>query len=239
MTNARHSLDETTVERDAERERSSRLAREKEQLGNGATPQELDDLRRARVQATMRGHLLRSLEDRLRDLVQARSADVSVRKGRMVVRFGDALLFDAATGALAPAGQAALRSLAAILREIPDRDFLVVGHTDNQALRGRTNWDATAAHAIAVVRFLQGEGVDPRRLQAGAASEFDALAPNDSAEQRALNRRVEVVLLPTAAELPAIAPPPPGVAPPPTIAPAPAPAPPAAATPPRPAPLLR
>src|SRR5207253_1354703 len=97
--------------------------------------------RRARVQATARGQLFKSLEERLRDLVQTRLVDVGSRRGRMVVRISDTLLFDPTTNTLSPAGQSALRQLATLLREIPDRDFLVVGHTDNQPVRGRSNWD--------------------------------------------------------------------------------------------------
>jgi hypothetical protein len=54
------------------------------------------------------------------------------------------------------------------------------------------------------VRFLQAEGVDPRHLAAAGYSEFDALGDNDDADERARNRRIEIVVMPRIDELPAI-----------------------------------
>ena len=217
----RKGLDEASARREEYRERAERLEREKEQLGNGATPQELEELRRARVQSTSRSQLFHTLEERLHELAQTRLCEVTVRRGRMVVSLADQLLFDPASGALSPTGQQALRQVAAALREIPDRDFLVIGHTDNQPVRGRSNWDVSTAHAVALVRFFQGEGVDPRHLAAAGASEFDGRVPNEAPDLRAHNRRVEVWVMPTVNELPSVTPPP--VATPEAAAPAPAP----------------
>ena len=172
-----------------------------------ATEHEMEALRRAHAQAEQRNELYRTLVARLRDAIGAGTLAVEVRKGKMLVKLGDAILFDPGQAALKPDGQRALRQVAQALKEIPDRDFLVAGHTDNRPIKNSpfaSNWDLSTARAVTVVRFLQGEGVDPRRLAAAGYSEFDALADNDTEAGRALNRRIEVVVMPRIDELPQI-----------------------------------
>ena len=172
-----------------------------------ATEHEMEALRRAHAQAEQRNELYRTLVARLRDAIGAGTLAVEVRKGKMLVKLGDAILFDPGQALLKPDGQRALRQVAQALKEIPDRDFLVAGHTDNRPIKSSpfaSNWDLSTARAVTVVRFLQGEGVDPRRLAAAGYSEFDALAENDTPENRALNRRIEVVVMPRIDELPQI-----------------------------------
>jgi chemotaxis protein MotB len=204
-----------------------------------ATEHEMEALRRAHAQAEQRNELYRTLVARLRDAIGAGTLAVEVRKGKMLVKLGDAILFDPGQAALKPDGQRALRQVAQALKEIPDRDFLVAGHTDNRPIKNSpfaSNWDLSTARAVTVVRFLQGEGVDPRRLAAAGYSEFDALADNDTEAGRALNRRIEVVVMPRIDELPQIdisEPQPTTTSPPPP--PAAAPAAPATSSPPPPA----
>jgi chemotaxis protein MotB len=172
-----------------------------------ATQNEMDSLRRVHAQAEQRNELYRTLVARLRDAIGAGTLAVEVRKGKMLVKLGDAILFDPGQAVLKSDGQRALRQVAQALKEIPDRDFLVAGHTDNRPIKNSpyaSNWDLSTARAVTVVRFLQGEGVDPRRLAAAGYSEFDALADNDTPDSRALNRRIEVVVLPRIDELPQI-----------------------------------
>ncbi|MGZ3428983.1 MAG: OmpA/MotB family protein, partial [Polyangia bacterium] len=172
-----------------------------------ATQHEMDALRRAHAQAEQRNELYRTLVARLRDAIGAGTLAVEVRKGKMLVKLGDAILFDPGQATLKSDGQRALRQVAQALKEIAERDFLVAGHTDNRPIKNSpyaSNWELSTARAVTVVRFLQSEGVDPRRLAAAGYSEFDALADNDTADSRALNRRIEVVVMPRIDELPQI-----------------------------------
>ena len=66
------------------------------------------------------------------------------------------------------------------------------------------NWELSTARAVAVVRFLQAEGVDPRHLGAAGFSEFDPVAQNDTDVERAMNRRMEIEIRPLPEELPPI-----------------------------------
>jgi chemotaxis protein MotB len=195
-----------------------------------ATEKQLEELKEARRLSEQRSELFRSLTERLRA-----PATVELRKGKMTVRVPSALLFEAGRAELKPEGQAALRVVAAALKDVPDRDFLVGAHTDALSVKGgtfRSNWELSSARAVSVVRFLQQEGVSPSRLAAAGYSEFDprVVAPA-TPEERAANDRVEVVLMPSLEELP----PPPSVNETQRIVvPAPAPR----ATPPQPQPAL-
>ncbi|MFI5290915.1 MAG: OmpA family protein, partial [Polyangia bacterium] len=109
-----------------------------------ATETQLDELRRARAQAEQRSDLYRSLVSRLKEMIDAKTLAVEIRKGKMLVKLGDAVLFDPGKADLKPTGESALRTVAAALREIPDRDFVIAGHTDNLPIKSspyRSNWE--------------------------------------------------------------------------------------------------
>ena len=148
-----------------------------------ATEKQLEELHRARDRAEQRSEVYRNLLTRLKSMIEANTIAVEIRKGKMLVKLGDQILFDPGKTELKADGQAALRQIAAALKEIPDRDFLVAGHTDNVPIKNspyRSNWDLSAARAVTVVRYLQAEGVDPTHLAAAGYSEFDRLVENDS-----------------------------------------------------------
>jgi len=124
-----------------------------------ATEREMEALRRAHAQSEQRSELYRALVARLRDAIGAGTLAVEVRKGKMLVKLGDAILFDPGQSALKTDGQKALRQVAQALKEIPDRDFVVAGHTDNRPIKNSpyaSNWELSTARAVTVVRFLQG-----------------------------------------------------------------------------------
>ena len=71
------------------------------------------------------------------------------------------------------------------------------GHTDARPIGGgrfASNWDLSAARAIAVVQYLIGKGIPPQRLMAAGFGEFQPIEPGDSPEALARNRRIEVRL---------------------------------------------
>ncbi|MCU1281306.1 MAG: OmpA/MotB domain protein [bacterium] len=201
--------DQLRKEREERDDDIARLRADAAKLANNlqATQHEMDALRRAHAQAEQRNELYRTLVTRLRDAIGAGTLAVEVRKGKMLVKLGDTILFDPGQATLKSDGQRALRQVAQALKEIAERDFLVAGHTDNRPIKNSpyaSNWELSTARAVTVVRFLQSEGVDPRRLAAAGYSEFDALADNETSESRALNRRIEVVVMPRIDELPQI-----------------------------------
>lgn len=172
-----------------------------------ANRQELNELRRAREQTEERLRVYRDLASQLAGMIEAGQLSVSIREGRMVINLADDILFDSGRTEIKDAGQQALEELAAVLDGLPDRNFLVAGHTDNVPIRSArfdSNWELSTARAVTVVEFLQEKGVSPSNLAAAGYGEFDPIADNDDREARALNRRIEIILMPNIEELPAV-----------------------------------
>ena len=84
----------------------------------------------------------------------------------------------------------------------PLAEFMVEGHTDSKQLLGsdnkmEDNWDLSVKRATTIVRLLQEKyGIDPKRMTAAGRGEYVPLAENNSAENRAANRRTRIVILP-------------------------------------------
>ncbi len=108
------------------------------------------------------------------------------------------LLFASGRADLRPDAVRVLRSVANVLRDLPN-PVRVEGYTDDVPPSGTgypTNWDLSGARAVAVVRYLtEIEGLQPGRFSAEAFSQYRPVAPNDSARDRAKNRRSEIVIL--------------------------------------------
>jgi chemotaxis protein MotB len=116
---------------------------------------------------------------------------------RLVIRMKSAILFAEGQAALTPAAERVLAGLAPLLARAPSR-LRVEGHTDDLRIRSAqfpSNWELSTARAISVVRYLEEHGIAHDRLSVAGYGEFHPLAPNDDAERRAANRRVEIVVL--------------------------------------------
>ncbi len=135
----------------------------------------------------------------LRGQIDAGRVELTELRGKMTVKMKDKILFSSGSAALGKDGKEALAAVATVLRDVGGKVIRVEGHTDDVPLgRGpfATNWDLSAARALAVVRFLQASGVDPVRLAAAGYGEFQPIAANDTPEGRSQNRRIEIVLAP-------------------------------------------
>ncbi len=172
-----------------------------------ATNSQLEDLGRQKAAAEARAATYKSLTDRLRSMIDAGKLSVKIRKGRMLISLPNDVLFDSGSAVLKKAGQDAIAQVAQALAGIPDRQFLVAGHTDDRPIRSArfpSNWELSTERAVVVTRFLIGKGMKPESLGAVGYGEFDPLVPNDSEEHRAQNRRIEIQLQPNLAELPSM-----------------------------------
>ena len=135
----------------------------------------------------------------LRGEIQSGRVELSELRGRMTVKMKDKVLFPSGSALLNADGKKSLQQIAAALQALKGKVVRVEGHTDNVPTRGgpfATNWELSTARALAVVRFLQESGVDPGRLGAAGYGEYQPIAPNDTPESRAQNRRIEIVLAP-------------------------------------------
>jgi chemotaxis protein MotB len=99
-------------------------------------------------------------------------------------------------------GLAVLKRVVEISKKVKDKNIRIEGHTDNVKITSRlakvypTNWELSAARAINVLKYLQQQGIDPKILSATAFGEYQPLADNSTAEGRAKNRRIAIILLP-------------------------------------------
>lgn len=172
-----------------------------------ATNAQLDELGKQKAAAEARAATYKSLTDRLRSMIDAGKLSVKIRKGRMLISLPNDVLFDSGSAVLKRAGQDAVAQVAQALAGIPDRQFLVAGHTDDRPIRSTrfpSNWELSTERAVVVTRFLISKGMHPESLGAVGYGEFDPLVANDSDEHRAQNRRIEIQLQPNLGELPSM-----------------------------------
>jgi len=163
--------------------------------------QEVAKLDKAQVEKIIQAQ--RRLENGLGPLLQENKVGIKREKQRLVLQLSNKILFDSGSAALKSAGLEVLRTVGNIIKSrITTLDVQIGGHTDNVPIVSRhgplsSNWGLSAARAVNVVRFLEKEvGLDPGRLQAVGYGEHRPIAANDTKEGRALNRRIEIVLVP-------------------------------------------
>jgi chemotaxis protein MotB len=169
---------------------------------------QLEEAKRAVQEAHERGRLLEDLRAKFKRMIDAGHLKVTTRHGRAVLQLHNDVLFDPGEADVKPAGKQALIEVAATLRNVGGRRFQVAGHTDAEPLTPATkkkypsNWELSAARAIAVVKLLVESGVAPGELSAAGYGPYDPLASNASADGQAKNRRIEITLVPYVAQLP-------------------------------------
>ncbi len=167
--------------------------------------QALKELRERKARAEARLQTFRSMLERFQKMIASGKLRVRIVRGRMVVELAESILFDSGRANLKEAGEVALAEVAAVLKTIPGRNFQIAGHTDNIPIRSRrfpSNWELSTARAVNVTRFLAEQGMPRERLSAAGYAETQPVASNDTPEQRAQNRRIEIVLMPNLEELP-------------------------------------
>lgn len=209
-------LDETTVLNASLRKELERLGKDVDQLlsAKGALASSLDqararldELRRAQAAAESRAALFRDVALRLKRMLDAGDLQIVLRSGRMVLVLPNDVLFDSGKAELKPHGKNTLSAVAEVLATLDKRRFQVAGHTDDQPIRYSgfpSNWELSTARALAVVNLLTKSGMRPETLSAAGYGQFDPVQPNDTAENKAMNRRTEITLQPNIDELVAL-----------------------------------
>ncbi len=143
------------------------------------------------------------LVEGLKGEIEAGEVQIRRMKDRLSVNLVEKILFDSGKADLKPTGVKILRKVGAELAKIEGKRIQIEGHTDNVPIGGRlkekfpTNWELSASRAIAVVRILETDvGMDPTLLSAAGYGEHQPVVSNKTAEGKAANRRIEIVLLP-------------------------------------------
>jgi chemotaxis protein MotB len=126
--------------------------------------------------------------------------NIKVDKGVVFIDISDKLLFKSGKYDITDRAKEVLGKVALVLKNQPDLEFMVEGHTDSIPYKRPPlldNWDLSVKRATAVVRVLQNEyGLSPYHITAAGRSEYQPVATNATEEGRALNRRTRIVILP-------------------------------------------
>jgi chemotaxis protein MotB len=190
---------------------AAELAQLKSALGLAQSQAMTDEQKAQLEEAQERAKLLSDLQAKFKHLIEAGHLKVTTRHGRVVLQLHNDVLFDTGEADVKPDGKTALSEIGATLRTVGGKRFQVAGHTDAQPITTDkkkefpTNWELSTARAIAVVKFLVSQGVDPSQLSAAGYGPYDPVAPNATAESMAKNRRIEITLVPNVADLVATA----------------------------------
>ncbi len=126
--------------------------------------------------------------------------NIKVDKGVVYIDISDKLLFRSGSYEVTEKAKTVLGKVAQVLKNQPDMEFMVEGHTDNVPYKGGVltdNWDLSVKRATAVVRILQKQyGLEPAKMAAAGRGEYKPLADNGTKEGRAANRRTRILILP-------------------------------------------
>ena len=119
---------------------------------------------------------------------------------KVFVSISDKLLFQSGQANINARANEVLGKVAKVIKDNPDLEVTVEGHTDNVPIstaRFADNWELSTARATSIVKALANQhGVSPGRMSASGRGEFAPKADNATAEGRALNRRTEIILTP-------------------------------------------
>jgi chemotaxis protein MotB len=126
--------------------------------------------------------------------------NIKVDKGVVYIDISDKLLFKSGSYNVTDKAKEVLGKVAKVLKNQPEIEFMVEGHTDNVPFKSGVlldNWDLSVKRATSVVRILQNEyGLSPAHIAAAGRSEYVPVTNNDTPESRATNRRTRIVILP-------------------------------------------
>jgi chemotaxis protein MotB len=144
--------------------------------------------------------LVMNLKGAIGDL-NDQDVNIKVDKGVVYVDISDKVLFKTGSFDLSDRAKTILGKVALVLKNQPDIEFMVEGHTDNVTLNGnkelQDNWDLSVKRATTIVRMFQKQyGMEPSKMVAAGRSEYQPIADNATEAGRSQNRRTRIVILP-------------------------------------------
>ncbi|GAB4430832.1 MAG: OmpA family protein [Turneriella sp.] len=140
----------------------------------------------------------KELEDKLQKEIAEGNLRIKRFKDRIVINIDDKILFPSGSAQLRREVKKTLDTVAEMLVRNKASRVLIEGHTDNVPIktpRFPDNWELSSARALSVLRhLLENKQLEPARFGTAGYGEYRPVAPNDSAANRQLNRRVDIVL---------------------------------------------
>ena len=139
---------------------------------------------------------------------EGKGLTVTERDGKVYVSMENKLLFESGSWTVGSEGKKAVDLVGKVLGDNPDISVLIEGHTDNDKITGtigggvENNWDLSTKRATAIVNILSANAkVKKENLTAAGRGEYAPLMSNDTAEGKAKNRRIEIILTPKLDEI--------------------------------------
>ena len=139
----------------------------------------------------------------LNEQIKKQEITIKELEGGISLSLVDRILFKLGEATLTPQGEKVLAKVGEGLKQIQGKMLRVVGHTDTIPIRKEyldkfpSNWELSAARASTVVRYFQDKsGLEPKGMEAVGRSFYQPTAANDTEKNRALNRRVEILIAP-------------------------------------------
>lgn len=143
--------------------------------------------------------LAKKVEDYIQEKGLKEFAKVEMNAEKVKISLTNPVLFDIGAAELKKEAFTTLNEIIKYLQGM-DNPIIVEGHTDNIPIRGgryRSNWELSAARAFSVIRYFIDKDIKPERPSALGYGEYRPVAPNDTEENRAKNRRIEITVLRT------------------------------------------
>jgi chemotaxis protein MotB len=133
--------------------------------------------------------------------MEDKDINIKVDKGVVFIDISDKLLFKSGSYIVTDQANEVLGKVAKVLKNQPNMEFMVEGHTDNVPFKKKgdliDNWDLSVKRSTTIVRLLQTQyGLDPASIIAAGRSEYQPVGSNSTAEGKAANRRTRIVILP-------------------------------------------
>lgn len=141
-----------------------------------------------------------NLKTVLKDGLDDKDVDIKVDKTVVFINLSDKMLYKSGSSELTPKADEVLAKIAKIIESRPELEVMIEGYTDNVPIKNSClvdNWDLSVKRSTSVVRALQTKyNINPNRLIAAGRGEYNTLVPNDSAENKAINRRTRIIIMP-------------------------------------------
>lgn len=125
--------------------------------------------------------------------------EINVEKSVVFISLSDKLLFKSGSYNITSRAREILGKIATVIKSKPNFEAMVEGHTDNVPYKSGVlldNWDLSVKRSTAIVRALEDLGANPAQLIAAGRSYHVPLVDNNTPENRAINRRTKILILP-------------------------------------------
>lgn len=153
--------------------------------------------------------IVKAIKSKVQDALlgfEDQGLSIEQKNGKVYVSLQEKLLFPSGSYTVQSKGIKVLKKLGRVLEKDTNINIMVEGHTDNVPYHSsgaiKDNWDLSVMRATSVVKIITSNSkVNPKRLIAAGRGEYMPVVPNDNAEDRKKNRRIDIILTPKLGEL--------------------------------------